>query len=170
MSILKRTCSDISRPWSHVSVRRNAAGNSWIAVVIPSRTCSALFPSVSGNSKGKTFLSSVVDLPLAILTLVTGVMLSVLYGPASPFGGLLERYGIQVIFAVPGIILALLFVTLPFVIRTVQPVLSELDIGEEEASYLLGAGGWTTFRRVILPAITPAICGRGNACLCTRHR
>jgi len=62
-----------------------------------------------------------------------------------------------VIFAVPGIILALLFVTLPFVIRTVQPVLSELDIGEEEASYLLGAGGWTTFRRVILPAITPAI-------------
>lgn len=106
---------------------------------------------------GKTLLGMIVDLPLAIPTLVTGVMLTVLYGPGSAFGSALQQAGLQVIFAPPGILLALLFVTLPFVIRTVQPVLLELDEGEEEAAYLLGATGGTVFRRVILPALRPAI-------------
>ena len=80
-----------------------------------------------------------------------------LYGPNSPIGSALERVGIHVIFAPLGIELALLFITLPFVIRTVQPVLLELDPAEEEAAATLGASGWTTFRRIVLPAIRPAI-------------
>jgi sulfate transport system permease protein len=108
---------------------------------------------------GRGALGAIVDMPFAVPTLVTGVMLVALYGPNSPIGGFLDRHGIHVIFAVPGIVLALLFVTLPLVVRTVEPVLLELDPAEEEASHTLGAGGWTTFRTVVLPAIRPAIAG-----------
>jgi sulfate/thiosulfate transport system permease protein len=106
---------------------------------------------------GRTIVSAIVDLPFAIPTLVTGVMLVALYGPASPIGAALADRGLKIAFATPGILLALMFVTLPFVVRTVQPVLSELDPAEEEASFSLGAGGWTTFRRIVLPALRPAI-------------
>ena len=108
---------------------------------------------------GKRLLSAVVDLPLAIPTLVTGVMLVALYGPASPIGGVLDRLGIQVIFTPIAIMLALLVVTLPLVVRSVQPVLQELDDAEEEAAATLGANSFTTFRRVVLPAIRVAIVG-----------
>jgi sulfate transport system permease protein len=108
---------------------------------------------------GKRLLSAVVDLPLAIPTLVTGVMLVALYGPASPIGGFLDRMGIQVIFTPIAIMLALLVVTLPLVVRSVQPVLQELDDAEEEAAATLGASGFTTFRRVVFPAIRVAIVG-----------
>lgn len=106
---------------------------------------------------GRGLLGAIVDLPFAIPTLVTGVMLVALYGPNSPVGGFLDRHGIQIAFATPGIVLALLFVTLPLVVRTVEPVLLELDEVEEEAARVLGASGWTTFRRVVLPALRPAI-------------
>jgi sulfate transport system permease protein len=106
---------------------------------------------------GRTLLSGMVDLPFAIPTLVTGVMLVALYGPSSPLGGWLEGHGIQIAYAPPGILLALMFVTLPFVVRTVQPVLEELDVAEEEAARVLGAGPWTTFRKVVLPALRGAI-------------
>lgn len=106
---------------------------------------------------GRNLLSTIVDLPIAIPTLVTGLALVAMYGPNAPIGGFLERLGIHVVFAPLGIELALLFITLPFVIRTVQPVLLELDPAEEEAAATLGANGWTTFRRIVLPAITPAI-------------
>jgi sulfate/thiosulfate transport system permease protein len=108
---------------------------------------------------GRSMLSAIVDLPFAIPTLVTGVMLVALYGPASPIGGWLNDHGVEVIFAPLGILLALLFVTLPFVVRTVIPVLIELDPAEEEAARVLGAGGWTTFRRVVLPALRASIVG-----------
>jgi sulfate/thiosulfate transport system permease protein len=106
---------------------------------------------------GRGVLSTIVDLPLAIPTLVIGVMLLAIYGPNAPIGEFLARSGIHVIFAPLGIQLALLVVTLPFVIRTVQPVLLELDPAEEEASITLGANGWTTFRKIVLPAILPAV-------------
>jgi sulfate transport system permease protein len=106
---------------------------------------------------GRGFLATVVDLPFAVPTLVAGVMLVALYGPTSPVGAFLGRLGIHVIFAQLGILLALLFVTLPLVIRTVEPVLLELDTAEEEAAHVLGAGVLTTFRRVVLPAIRPAV-------------
>jgi sulfate/thiosulfate transport system permease protein len=106
---------------------------------------------------GKGLLNTIIDMPFAIPTLVTGVMLVALYGPQRTLGAWLSAHGIQVIFATPGIVLALLVITYPFVIRTVQPVLMEAEQGEEEAAYTLGASQWTTFRRVMLPTITPAI-------------
>lgn len=106
---------------------------------------------------GKGLLNTVIDMPFAIPTLVTGVMLVALYGPQRTLGAWLNSHGIQVIFATPGIVLALLVITYPFVIRTVQPVLMEAERGQEEAAYTLGASKWTTFRRVVLPTIAPAI-------------
>jgi sulfate transport system permease protein len=109
---------------------------------------------------GKALLNAVVDIPFAIPTLVAGVMLVVLYGPQQPAGAWLERaLGTRVIFAPPGIILALLFVTFPFVVRAVQPVLMSLDRAQEEAAATLGAGSLTIFRRVVLPAIARPLAG-----------
>jgi sulfate transport system permease protein len=103
---------------------------------------------------GKSGLNAVIDLPLAIPTLVTGVMLVILFGPQNALGGWLdEALGLRIIFAPPGIILALLFITFPFVVRTVQPVLLSLDRAQEEAAATLGAGAWTIFRRITLPPL-----------------
>ncbi len=110
---------------------------------------------------GRSVLSTLVDIPFAIPTLVTGVMLVALYGPNSPIGGFLADHGINVIYERAGILLALLFITLPLVVRTVQPILLELDLAEEEAARVLGASRWTTFRKVVLPAILPGITGGG---------
>lgn len=108
---------------------------------------------------GRSLFSAIVDLPFAIPTLVTGVMLVALYGPSSPVGKWFEAHGIHIVFAPLGILLALTFVTLPFVVRSVQPVLLELDPAEEEAASVLGAGGLTTFRKVVFPALRSAIVG-----------
>ncbi len=94
---------------------------------------------------GRGLVNALIDMPFAVPTVVTGVMLVVLYGPSSVVGTILGRYGWAVIYHQPGIVLALLFVTYPFVIRSVQPVLIELDRAEEEAAATLGAGAWTTF-------------------------
>ena len=103
---------------------------------------------------GKALLNAIVDLPLAIPTLVTGVMLVILYGPQQALGGWLDHtLGWRIIFAPPGIILALLFITFPLVVRAVQPVLLNLDREQEYAAATLGAGPWTIFRRVTLPAL-----------------
>src|SRR5262245_25768874 len=106
---------------------------------------------------GSRLFNSLIDLPFAIPTLVTGVMLVLLYGPQRTLGAWLEARGVQVIFAQPGIVVALLFITYPFVIRTVQPVLMEIDRAQEEAAWTLGASRWRTFGEVILPMITPSI-------------
>ncbi|MGZ4136839.1 MAG: sulfate ABC transporter permease subunit CysT [Actinomycetota bacterium] len=110
---------------------------------------------------GRSAVSTIVDIPFAIPTLVTGVMLRALYGPNAPIGAFLLRHGIHIVFAPLGILLALLFVTLPLVVRTVQPVLLELDEAEEEAARVLGATRWGTFRSVVLPAIRPGIAAGG---------
>ncbi|MGW8249654.1 MAG: sulfate ABC transporter permease subunit CysT [Anaerolineales bacterium] len=103
---------------------------------------------------GKALLNSLIDVPLAIPTLVTGVMLVVLFGPQQALGAWLkEELGFSIIFAPPGIILALLFITFPFVVRAVQPVLIDLDQTQEEAAATLGATGWTIFRRITLPPL-----------------
>jgi len=110
---------------------------------------------------GKRIINGIIDLPLAIPTLVTGVMLVVLFGPQQALGAWLKNeFNFSVIFAPPGIILALLFLTFPFVVRSVQPVLMELDRTQERAAATLGAGGWTIFRRIILPPLSlPVITG-----------
>ncbi len=103
---------------------------------------------------GKALLNAVIDLPLAIPTLVTGVMLVVLFGPQQAVGAWLKNeLGIRIIFAPPGIILALMFITFPFVVRAVQPVLLNLDHTQEDAAATLGAGAWTIFRRITLPPL-----------------
>lgn len=107
---------------------------------------------------GKRLLDTVIDLPFAIPTLVTGVMLVLLYGPQTVIGSFLQQTaGIRILYAPPGIILALMFISYPFVIRAVQPVLEKLDLNQEEAAHTLGASRWITFRRIVLPAILPAM-------------
>src|SRR3954447_18682717 len=99
---------------------------------------------------GKRLIEVVIDIPFALPTIVAGLVLISLYGPQSPFG--LHLSGTR-----QGIFVALLFVTLPFVVRSVQSVLIEMDTDVEEAAASLGAGGFTVFRRIILPTLAPAI-------------
>ena len=105
---------------------------------------------VRDSFPGKGIVNSVIDLPFALPTIVAGITLLALYGSDSPVG-------ISVAFTRAGVVMALLFVTLPFVVRAVQPVLLELDREMEEAAASLGAGPLTVFRRVIFPNLTPAI-------------
>jgi sulfate transport system permease protein len=99
---------------------------------------------------GKRVLEVVIDIPFALPTIVAGLVLLSLYGPKSPLG-------VDLANARPAVFLAFLFVTLPFVVRTVQPVLAELDRDAEEAAASLGASRFVIFRRVILPSLVPAI-------------
>lgn len=105
----------------------------------------------------KHVMNALIDLPFAVPTVVTGIMLVALYGPTSTLGAILASSGLSVIYQVPGIILALLFVSYPFVVRSVQPVLHEMDRAEEEAAATLGASDWTIFRKITLPTLLPAI-------------
>ena len=99
---------------------------------------------------GKRYVNALIDLPFALPTIVAGVVLLALYGKGSPLG-------INVAFTRASVCLALLFVTLPFVARSVQPVLIELDRSMEEAAESLGAGPFTVLRKIVLPSLTPAI-------------
>jgi len=105
---------------------------------------------VRDEFRGKRFVNSLIDLPFALPTIVAGLTLLALYGPRGPVG-------IDIAYTKAAVILALLFVTLPFVVRTVQPVLLELDRDMEEAAASLGASDFTIFRRIILPNLIPAI-------------
>lgn len=101
---------------------------------------------------GRGFVNSLIDLPFALPTIVAGLTLLALYGPDGPLG-------INIAFTETGIVLALLLVTMPFVVRSVQPVLLELDRDMEQAAASLGAGPLTVFRRIIFPNLMPAIIG-----------
>ncbi len=105
----------------------------------------------------KRFVDALVDLPFALPTAVAGIALTTLYAPNGWFGQLLEPYGIKVAFTPLGIVVALTFIGLPFVVRTVQPVLQDLEAELEEAATCLGATRWQIFRRVIFPALLPAL-------------
>jgi sulfate transport system permease protein len=117
----------------------NAAAGTLIAWVL-----------VRDEFRGKSFVNALIDLPFALPTIVAGLTLLALYGPKGPAP-------VDIAFSRWAVLLALLFVTLPFVVRSVQPVLMELDAEAEEASASLGARPLTTFRRVILPSLLPAI-------------
>jgi sulfate transport system permease protein len=106
---------------------------------------------------GRKLADALVDLPFALPTAVAGIALTTLYAPTGWLGEPLAALGIKVAYAPLGIVVALVFVTLPFVVRTVQPVLESLPQEVEEASASLGAGRWQTFRRVILPELVPAL-------------
>jgi sulfate transport system permease protein len=106
---------------------------------------------------GRSVVDALVDLPFALPTAVAGIALTTVYSENGVFGSLLARLGVKVAFAPLGIAVALTFVGIPFVVRTVQPVLEELDDDVEEAALLLGASRWQTFTRVLFPAILPAL-------------
>jgi sulfate transport system permease protein len=98
-----------------------------------------------------------VDLPFALPTAVAGIALTALYAPNGWIGQLLEPLGLKVAYTPLGIVVALVFIGLPFVVRTVQPVLQDLEVEQEEAAVSLGASRWKTFARIIFPAILPAL-------------
>ena len=106
---------------------------------------------------GKRLMDALVDLPFALPTAVAGITLTALYAPHGWIGQLLAPLGIKVAFTQLGVFIALTFIGLPFIVRTVQPVLEDFDPEIEEASASLGANRWQTFRRVILPMLFPAL-------------
>lgn len=110
---------------------------------------------------GRRLLNSLVDLPFALPTAVGGLMILLLLGPNSLVGDIAAFFGIEIVFHEPAIVIAMVFVTFPFVIRAVQPLLEEMDRSEEEAAYTLGASKAKTFFQVILPTITPGILSGG---------
>jgi sulfate/thiosulfate transport system permease protein len=124
-----------------------AAGVALVNAVLGTVTAWVL---VRDDFRGKALVNAVIDLPFALPTIVAGLTLLALYGPNSPLG-------IDVAFTRTAIVLALCFVTLPFVVRTVQPVLLELDVEMEEAARSLGAGQAAVFRRIVLPNLLPGI-------------
>jgi len=120
----------------------NAVLGTWAAYVLAKHR----FP-------GERPLAIAINLPVAIPTVVVGTSLLLLWGPIGLFGKLLEPFGLQPMFTPAGVLLAHLFVTFPYMLGSVKPLLDELEVTYEEASYTLGAGRWQTFRYVILPAL-----------------
>jgi sulfate/thiosulfate transport system permease protein len=106
---------------------------------------------------GKRIVDALIDLPFALPTAVAGIALTALYAKNGWFGQILEPLGIKIAFGPLGVLVALVFIGLPFVVRTVQPILQDLDVEYEEAAASLGASRWQTFRRVVFPALFPAL-------------
>ena len=106
---------------------------------------------------GRRLVDAMVDLPFALPTAVAGIALTTLYAPSGWVGAWLDPFGIKVSYTWLGIMIALTFIGLPFVVRTVQPVLDDLEVEVEEAAASLGARRWQTFARVILPSVGPAL-------------
>lgn len=115
-------------------------------------TCAIVL--VRHRFRGRAVLNALIDLPFAVSPVVIGLALILVYGTRDGWlGQFLRDAGIQVIFSTPGMVLATIFVSLPFVVREVQPVLQEIGTEQEQAASTLGAGGWQTFRRITFPAI-----------------
>lgn len=106
---------------------------------------------------GQKVLDALIDLPFSLPTSVAGLSFCAIYGSKGWFGEFLMSHGIQIVFTKLGILLAMIFVSFPFVVRSLQPVLAELDKQLEEAAWSLGATPWQTFLKIIWPAITPAL-------------
>jgi sulfate/thiosulfate transport system permease protein len=106
---------------------------------------------------GKRVIDALVDLPFALPTAVAGIALTAIYAPNGWIGSLLAPHGIKVAFTPIGVVIALTFIGLPFVVRTVQPILEDLEAETEEAAASLGANRWQTFTKIIFPAIAPAL-------------
>nr|WP_246852050.1 sulfate ABC transporter permease subunit CysW [Patulibacter sp. SYSU D01012] len=126
-----------------------------VAIVVPLNVVFGVFTAlalVRGRFRGKGLVQAVVDLPFAVSPVIVGVALVLLWGVHGWFGGLAE-HGVKIIFSLPGMVLATIFVTLPFVVREVEPVLHEIGDEQEQAATTLGASRWQTFWRVTLPSI-----------------
>ncbi|MBD1874920.1 sulfate ABC transporter permease subunit CysW [Nodosilinea sp. FACHB-131] len=126
------------------------------AITVPLNTVFGLCAALSlanKNFPGRSLLISIIDLPFSISPVVAGLMLVLLFGNRGWFGPLLDANGIKIIFALPGIVMASIFITMPFIAREVLPALEEAGTQQEEAAATLGASQWQTFWRVTLPSI-----------------
>jgi sulfate/thiosulfate transport system permease protein len=126
------------------------------AIAVPLNTVLGIITAlvlVRGRVRGKAMIEALIDLPFAVSPVVVGLALILLYGRTGWFGDELAAAGVRVIFSVPGIVLATIFVSLPFVVREVAPVLREIGTEQEQAGETLGASAWQVFRRITLPSI-----------------
>jgi sulfate/thiosulfate transport system permease protein len=126
------------------------------AIVVPLNTIFGLAASwaiAKFDFRGKSFLITLIDLPIAVSPVISGLVYVLLFGLQGWFGAWLQEHDISIIFALPGIVLATLFVTFPYVARELIPLMEQLGNDEEEAAITLGAGGWMTFFRVTLPKV-----------------
>jgi sulfate transport system permease protein len=126
------------------------------AIVVPLNTLfgvAAAYAIARFSFRGKAVLTTIIDLPFAISPVISGLVYVLLFGANGWFGAWLVERDISIVFALPGIVLATLFVTFPYVVRELLPLMQMLGTDEEEAAISLGAGGWTTFFRVTLPKI-----------------
>jgi sulfate transport system permease protein len=131
-----------------------------VAVAVPLNTLFGVITAIAlvrHRFRGRAILNALIDLPFAVSPVVIGLALILVYGENGWFGSWLAEQGIQVIFAPPGMILATIFVSLPFVVREVQPVLREIGTEQEQAAATLGASGLQTFWRITLPSIRWAL-------------
>jgi sulfate/thiosulfate transport system permease protein len=142
--------SAISNPQAVAALRLTLTLSIAVAAINAAAGTLIAWVLVRDRFRGRDAVNALIDLPFALPTIVAGITLLALYGPDGPSG-------VNVVGTRWAILLALLFVTLPFVVRSVQPVLMELDREMEEAATSLGAGAWTTFRRIVLPNLVPAI-------------
>jgi sulfate transport system permease protein len=127
-----------------------------VAIVLPLNVIFGVFTSLllaRSRFRGRGVLQAIVDLPFAVSPIIVGVALIALWGSAGALGFIENNLGFRIIFGVPGIVLASIFVTMPFVVREVQPVLVELGTEQEQAAATLGSGSWQTFWRITLPSI-----------------
>jgi sulfate transport system permease protein len=163
-AFIKTTELSLNEFWAVVSTPRVVAsykltfGASFIAALI-----NAVFGLLSAwvlvryTFPGKKIIDALVDLPFALPTAVAGIALTAVYSNNGWIGSWLEPHGIKVAFTPLGVVVALTFIGLPFVVRTVQPVLEDLEAETEEAAASLGANRWQTFYKIIFPAIWPAL-------------
>ncbi len=140
----------ISDPQAVAALRLTFAVSALVVAVNAATGTALAWVLVRDSFRGRRIVDAIVDLPFALPTIVAGLTLLALYGPKSPIG-------VNAAYSRAAIVLALLFVTLPFVVRSVQPVLRALERDAEEAAATLGAGPVTVFRRVVLPNLVPAI-------------
>lgn len=164
MVFIRTFGSGLGAIWEAVT-RPEALHAFWMTVLVAAVAVSAntifgvicAIVIVRHDFRGKALLNSLLDLPLAISPVVVGLALLIVYGRTGLVGGWLAEAGIRIIFSTPGIILATIFVSLPFVVREVVPVLREIGTEQEQAASTLGASTFQTFRLVTLPAIRSGV-------------
>jgi sulfate transport system permease protein len=127
-----------------------------VAITVPLNVIFGVLVSLllaRSRFRGRGVLQAIIDLPFAVSPIIVGVALILLWGSAGAFGFVENNLGLRIIFGTPGIVLACIFVTLPFVVREVQPVLQEVGVEQEQAAATLGSSSWQTFWRITLPSI-----------------
>jgi sulfate transport system permease protein len=147
----------ITDPYAVASVKLTLEATVWAVLVNTLFGICAAWCITKFNFRGKKVLSTLIDLPVTISPVIAGLIFLLLYGRQSPIYSFLQAHNISIVFAVPGIIMATIFVTFPFISRELIPVLSAQGTEEEEAAALMGAGAFTIFRRVTFPHIKWAL-------------